>query len=99
MHCLVIDDASHNRLAVAEVAARHDVEVIHLATNIGPTGVRNAGLARFSTPLGAFVDYDVPPTRRARLALSRHFTDPAVASGTPRRTGTTPNRSPQPGRA
>ncbi|HEY9562217.1 MAG TPA: mycofactocin biosynthesis glycosyltransferase MftF [Nocardioides sp.] len=95
MHCLVIDDASHNRLAVAEVAARHDVEVIHLATNIGPAGARNAGLARVSTPLVAFVDSDVTATRRDLLALSRHFTDPAVAMVAPRVTGTIRSRSPR----
>src|SRR3546814_1587893 len=57
-------------------------------SNLGPAGARNAGLAKVSTPLVAFVDSDVTVTPDALLSLAKHFTDPKVALVGPRIIGT-----------
>jgi len=77
--CLVVDDASRDRAAVAEVVARHGATLLPLDHNLGPAGARNAGLARVRTPYVAFVDSDVEVTSAVLLGLARHFADEQVA--------------------
>jgi len=76
---VVVDDASLQPEAVAEVAAAHGARYVGLTRNVGPAGARNAGLRTVVTPLVAFVDSDVTVSTATLLALSRHFDDPAVA--------------------
>ncbi|GAA1518201.1 mycofactocin biosynthesis glycosyltransferase MftF [Nocardioides humi] len=84
---IVVDDASHDPAAVAEVARRHGAALLPLARNRGPAGARNAGLARVRTPLVAFVDSDVEADSGALLDLARHCADPRVALAGPRVVG------------
>ncbi|GAA3663032.1 mycofactocin biosynthesis glycosyltransferase MftF [Nocardioides ginsengisoli] len=78
LQAIVVDDASHDPAAVAEVASRHDAELVHLPWNLGPAGARNAGLERVGTPYVAFVDSDVSVDAPTLRRLARHFEDPAV---------------------
>ena len=75
---LVVDDASPEPVQV------DGAEIIRLATNVGPGGARNAGLAAVSTPYVAFVDADVAIDETSLLALAAHFDDPRVALVAPR---------------
>jgi mycofactocin system glycosyltransferase len=77
--CVVVDDASRDRAAVAAVAARHGATLLPLDHNLGPAGARNAGLARVRTPYVAFVDSDVEVAAAELLGLARHFADERVA--------------------
>src|SRR3546814_7335485 len=88
LSCLVVDDGSADPSAVAAVATARGADVMHLPINLGPAGARNAGLAKVSTPLVAFVDSDVTVTPDALLSLAKHFTDPKVALVGPRIIGT-----------
>jgi mycofactocin glycosyltransferase len=72
---LVVDDASP--AAVAGAAVRFD-------RNRGPAAARNAGLARVTTPLVAFVDADVDLTDGWLDPLLAHFDDERVALVAPR---------------
>jgi mycofactocin system glycosyltransferase len=83
-HVIVVDDASDDRDAIAEVVATHRAELVALARNEGPASARNAGLSRVSTPYIAFVDSDVVLEPDALAILLRHFTDPRVAMAAPR---------------
>lgn len=90
LHCVVVDDASLDPRAVADVVRRHGATLIALDHNVGPAAARNAGLARVGTPYVAFVDSDVEVRSADLLALLRHFTDPAVVLTGPRVVGRTP---------
>lgn len=79
LRVVVVDDASLEPHAVAQVAARHGAEVVPLAVNVGPAGARNAGLAAVRTPYVAFVDSDVTVGSDTLLRLARHLADPSVA--------------------
>lgn len=79
LRVVVVDDASEQPHRVAEVAHRHGARVHRLATNVGPAGARNAGLAQVRTPLVAFVDSDVTVDAARLLDLARHCADPRVA--------------------
>ena len=81
---VVVDDASRDPGAVAEVAARHAAHLVALTTNLGPAGARNAGLAEVRTPYVAFVDSDVVVTAETLQGLAGHFADPHVAAVGPR---------------
>lgn len=87
LRVVVVDDASHNPAAVAEVAQRHGARLVALTTNVGPAGARNAGLAQVTTPAVAFVDSDVEASAETLLVLGRHLADPAVALVGPRVAG------------
>ncbi|HWU20028.1 MAG TPA: mycofactocin biosynthesis glycosyltransferase MftF [Nocardioides sp.] len=76
---VVVDDASLDRVAVADVVRRHGARLVPLPDNRGPAGARNAGLAVVETPLVAFVDSDVVVDAATLLALARHCADPRVA--------------------
>jgi mycofactocin system glycosyltransferase len=84
VRCLVVDDASRDRAAVAAVAARHGAEVVRLRVNAGPAAARNAGLRLVETPFVAFVDSDVVVAAGTLQVLLSHFTDPGVVAVAPR---------------
>ncbi len=81
---LVVDDCSHDAGAIRAVAEEHGAELLRLERNLGPSGARNAGLARVGTPYVCFVDSDVRLTGEAVARLLRHFADPRVALVAPR---------------
>ncbi|GAB3303157.1 mycofactocin biosynthesis glycosyltransferase MftF [Epidermidibacterium keratini] len=79
LRCIVVDDASVDSAAIAEVSAQYGASVVALDCNLGPAGARNAGLAQVTTPYVAFVDSDVVVESDALLRLCRHFVDPRAA--------------------
>jgi mycofactocin glycosyltransferase len=97
LHCLtalgrdrpviVVDDASRDPAAVAQVAAEHGAKLIRREVNGGPAGARNTGLAAATSDLVAFVDSDCEPSPGWITRLSAHFADPLVAVAAPRITG------------
>lgn len=87
LRVVVVDDASVDPGAVSAVARRHGADVVHLPDNLGPAGARNAGLARVTTPVVAFVDSDVEAPADVLLRLTRHLADPSVALVAPRVSG------------
>ena len=82
--CVVVDDASTDAAATKEIAEEHGARLVGLATNVGPAGARNAGLAAVRTPLVAFVDSDCRPAAGWLHPLLGHFDDPLVAAVAPR---------------
>ncbi|HJQ04386.1 MAG TPA: mycofactocin biosynthesis glycosyltransferase MftF, partial [Nocardioides sp.] len=84
---VVVDDASEDPSAVADVVRRHGATLVPLPVNRGPAGARNAGLAVVDTPLVAFVDSDVVVDADTLLGLARHCADPRVALVGPTVTG------------
>jgi mycofactocin glycosyltransferase len=81
---LVVDDASSDGRAVADVCAAHGARLVVRRTNGGPARARNDALEAVDTELVAFVDSDctVPPGWLDGLAWQ--FDDPAVAAVAPR---------------
>ncbi|MBA4084561.1 MAG: mycofactocin system glycosyltransferase [Kytococcus sp.] len=77
---VVVDDASHEPRAVAEVVARHGAQLVALTSNRGPAAARNMGLLRVETPFVGFVDSDVVVRPDVLLGLCRHFSDQQVAA-------------------
>ena len=84
---IVVDDASLDAAAVAEVAARHGAKLIRREINGGPAAARNAGLVEATSELVAFVDSDCEPSADWIERLAGHFADPVVAVVAPRITG------------
>ena len=82
--CVVVDDASVDAGATKEIAERHGAAFIGLATNVGPAGARNAGVASVHSTLVAFVDSDCVPSDGWLAPLLGHFDDPMVAAVAPR---------------
>ena len=82
--CVVVDDGSRDAAATKEIAEEHDARLVGLATNVGPAGARNAGLAAVRTPLVAFVDSDCMPAAGWLDPILGHFDDPLVAAVAPR---------------
>jgi mycofactocin glycosyltransferase len=82
--CIVVDDASADAGATKQIAERHGARFVGLATNVGPAGARNAGLAVVHTALVAFVDSDCVPADGWLEPLLGHFDDPLVAAVAPR---------------
>jgi mycofactocin system glycosyltransferase len=72
---VVVDDGSAHPVAGATV---------RFETNRGPAAARNAGLARVTTPLVAFVDADVELADGWLEPLLPHFADPTVGLVAPR---------------
>ncbi|MCX4705402.1 mycofactocin biosynthesis glycosyltransferase MftF [Streptomyces sp. NBC_01373] len=81
---IVVDDGSHDQLAVRRVAARHSARLVSLDVNRGPAAARNAGLRQVRTPYVAFVDSDVVLAPDTLPTLLRHFHDPRLAVVAPR---------------
>jgi len=90
LQCVVVDDASADRCAIAEVCERRGAQLIPLDHNVGPAAARNIGLSRVTTPLVAFVDSDVRVTAKDLVGLTRHFADPGLAIVAPRVVGRAP---------
>jgi mycofactocin system glycosyltransferase len=89
---IVVDDASLEPAAVAEVAAQHGAKLIRRDINGGPGAARNTGLAVLAmqgatSDLVAFVDSDCEASPGWIARLSGHFADPLVAVVAPRITG------------
>jgi mycofactocin system glycosyltransferase len=82
--CTVVDDASADAGLSAKVAARHGAGFVALATNAGPSGARNAGMATVRSALVAFVDSDCVPGPGWLEPLLGHFDDPLVGAVAPR---------------
>ncbi|MCC5575206.1 mycofactocin biosynthesis glycosyltransferase MftF [Microtetraspora sp. AC03309] len=80
---IVVDDCSHDRAAVAEVAAAHRAELVALPVNVGPAAARNEGLRRVTTPFVAFTDSDIVLEPDTVSILLRHFNDSRVAMAAP----------------
>ncbi|MFJ9388963.1 mycofactocin biosynthesis glycosyltransferase MftF [Nocardioides sp. NPDC101246] len=80
---IVVDDASRDPAAVAEVVRRHGATLIALAENRGPAGARNAGLAEVATAYVAFVDSDVSADPVMLAQLAGQLADPRVALAGP----------------
>ncbi len=81
---IVVDDASNDAVAVAEVASRFGASYVRRDVNGGPAAARNAGLAHAATTLVAFVDRDVEPEPGWLDALLVHLADERVAVVAPR---------------
>lgn len=88
---VVVDDASTD--ASAETAAAWGAEVVRRSSSGGPAAARNAGLARVSTPVVAFVDSDVRLEPGWLEGLLAHFNDPSVVLVAPRVIGDTAGRA------
>ncbi|MDR2983331.1 MAG: mycofactocin biosynthesis glycosyltransferase MftF [Nocardiopsaceae bacterium] len=95
LNVIVVDDASKDAAAIAELAKTHAAHIIRLDQNVGPAAARNAGLARVRTPFVAFVDSDVRVTTGTLLSLTSHFADPRVALVAPHVRGQSVNARPR----
>lgn len=80
---VVVDDASEDGDAVAQVAHRHGARLVRLPVNVGPAEARNRGLREVRTEFVAFIDSDVVLDEPLTVLL-RHFHDPALAAVAPR---------------
>lgn len=89
LECIVVDDASHDRRAVAACARRHGARLVSHELNQGPAVARNTGLRAAATGFVAFVDSDVRVDPETLLGLCGHFADPRVAAVAPRVRGVT----------
>lgn len=94
LRVIVVDDASDDPGAVAEVVRSHAATLLPLANNVGPAGARNAGLARVATAYVAFVDSDVLAAPQMLTRLSAQLADPRVALAGPRVCGYTDKARP-----
>jgi mycofactocin system glycosyltransferase len=84
-HVTVVNDASRHGAAL-DALATNDVRVLHLTSNGGPAGARNAGLAATSRPYVWFIDDDVLLRDGHALwrALSPTLSHPDVGAVAPR---------------
>lgn len=80
---VVVDDASVDGEAVAQVVRRYGARLVRLPVNVGPAAARNHGLREVRTELVAFVDSDVV-LEGSLTRLVRHFHDPGLAAVAPR---------------
>ena len=92
---VVVDDASRDPVAIADVVGRHGADLVALTTNLGPARPRNAGLAQVATPYVAFVDSDVTVDAETLRGLAGHFADPHVAAVGPRVRGVARHHPPR----
>ncbi len=81
---LVVDDASLDPQAVADVTRRHGARLIVRTANGGPGRARNNALRQVQTPLVAFLDSDCLPPAGWIDDLVGHFDDPLLAVVAPR---------------
>ena len=87
---VVVDDGSHDPLAVAKVASRHGAALIRRDVNGGPGAARNTALESVASDLVALVDSDCVPGQGWIEQLAPHFADPLVAAVAPRITSLAP---------
>lgn len=83
MKVVIVDDGSTVPVAGTDFDGA-DTDILRHPTSRGPAAARNAGLARCTTELVAFLDADVAPRRGWLEALLGHFSDPTVALVAPR---------------
>ncbi|WP_067899819.1 mycofactocin biosynthesis glycosyltransferase MftF [Nocardia vaccinii] len=81
---VVVDDASPDPLAHAEVAKEFDATLVRLDVNAGPAVARNAGLRTVTTSFVAFCDADTVVTADELRRLLPQFADARVAAVAPR---------------
>jgi mycofactocin system glycosyltransferase len=81
---VLVDDASRNPAAVADLAKRFGAQLVVRTVNGGPAAARNTGIHASDTELVAFVDSDCVPPPGWIAALAGHFADPLVAAVSPR---------------
>ncbi len=81
---VVVDDASVDPIAVADVCARHGARLITRALNGGPGQARNDAVAAIDTDLVVFVDSDCSVTSGWLAPLLGLFEDPGIAAVAPR---------------
>ena len=93
---VVVDDASVDPAAVAEVCDRHGARMITRWVNGGPGAARNDALSVIATDLVAFVDSDCAVPGGWLNRLTWMFDDPHLGAVAPR---VRPDRSGRAGRA
>jgi mycofactocin system glycosyltransferase len=81
---VVVDDASPNPEAIAQIAQAHGALVVRHDENRGPAAARNSGTAATTAGLIAFVDSDVTVNSDCLLRLVALFADPMTAMAAPR---------------
>jgi mycofactocin system glycosyltransferase len=81
---VVVDDASSDPRAVAEVCARHGANLLTRAHNGGPAAARNDAIAVLDCELVAFVDSDCTVSEGWLGDLLWMFEDPDVGAVAPR---------------
>ena len=84
LRVIVVDDASCDPAAIAQLAKDADAHVLRRPVNGGPGAARNTGLAAADTPLVAFLDSDCVPSPGWLDVLLPYFADPAVGAAAPR---------------
>lgn len=81
---VVVDDASLDPDAVAEVCARHGTRLLQRTRNGGPAEARNDALAVIDTDLVVFVDSDCSVAGDWLAPLVGLFLDPEIGAVAPR---------------
>ena len=79
--CIVVDDASVDAGATKEIAERHGARFVGLATNVGPAGARNAGLAVVHTAAGRVRGLRLRAGCRVARTVAGPLRRPAGGSG------------------
>jgi len=82
--CIVVDDCSVNAAEVEKIVRDAGSEYLRLNEHSGPAAARNAGLAKSTSPLVAFIDSDCTVAAGWLDPLLAHFSDPRVALVAPR---------------
>ncbi|MCI4676354.1 mycofactocin biosynthesis glycosyltransferase MftF [Candidatus Mycolicibacterium alkanivorans] len=81
---VIVDDASVDPTAVAELAESFGARLIRRSTCGGPAAARNTGLKAVETAVVAFLDSDCVCVDDWIGRLIEHFADPLVAAVAPR---------------
>ena len=81
---VVVDDASSERDAVAEVVRAAGARLVRRVANGGPGAARNTGLTAATTEFVVFVDSDCVPQPGWLDRVLEHFADSAVGVVAPR---------------
>jgi mycofactocin system glycosyltransferase len=91
LHVTIVDDASTATAAIDQCADDFGATALHLDSNRGPGGARNAGARATTRPFLCFIDADVTldDARDVLRRLRRQFNDPLVGACAPRVRGAT----------
>jgi glycosyltransferase involved in cell wall biosynthesis len=90
---VIVDDASRDPQAVAEVVRAHGAILLSRPDNGGPGAARNTGLAFSTSEFVALLDSDCIPGPDWISGLAAHFADPLVAAVAPRIVAAAPAQS------
>jgi GT2 family glycosyltransferase len=90
---VIVDDASRDPQAVAEVVRAHGATLLSRSDNGGPGPARNTGLAFTTSEFVALLDSDCIPGPDWISGLAAHFADPLVAAVAPRIVAAAPTHS------